>query len=1217
GAYREDGELEDGEIEDAGAEDVQEEANETKAGDKEKHEKSHRKSRKKRKRERGKDKKKTKRKRREKHKHNSPASDGSSDFSHDSDNDYTEKSHKKGPISYRDYDIPFSQLGQSVGNYMKPQKPHYNTVKRNCGNYSDYSEENFEYYNEEEDNFAEELNQYRQAKENSTNSPVKGPAKDPMQMHGMKGVQKGADQRGKGRGVARGRGVQKKQKPKHKDWGRGRGLRKGADAALGPDGAKEDNKGTKKWANMSQEFINQHTVEYNGKYICKYFLEGRCIKGDQCKFDHDVVPEKKKEICKFYLQGYCTKGENCFYMHNEYPCKFFHTGTKCYQGDNCKFSHAPLTDETRELLEKVLNSEEPLPNEEDNEEVEELKKQGIAPLPKPPPGVGLLPTPPQGSPPADSLPPGTACQSMQKKIPSLFEIVVKPTVDLANKMGLSQTPKFYNSTSPPSPQVQGPPPQQIYSGSPGMGPGPVPGPNMIPQGHSGPPVHPSSPGSAGPPHPGGPQGGHCQIMPQSPPGQAMLPVFPGSHSQVGPPIPPHPGSLPAASAGFVGPQSNPGPHMINVPREHQLMVPLAGPPYQQVPVEHQEEIQQNIAYDSAVQNSDDFYNNYYSQQAVRNLDPSNHSSTDGSLPRDFADYQPHLVTQDSQESGSDSDGMSTASRKPTISVPDFLPAMQKALFLRLSLKQHEEGEKISQISKSQKAACKDEEDSVNWYSSEEEEEEEGGSSVKSILKTLKKQSETLKNQQKHSTEKLGCFAPSDPRLLKEKTLGNNSSDSRLRSDPRQGGGGEMRKPTELVSSDPRLARIPRKMSEQDNGHPVRSVSGSPNCNSHHTHTLVKIKQQGGDEDEDAERELREKPAKIPLELLSGISLRDPRSQLKQFSHIKMDIVLAKPNFAKHVVWAPEDLLPVPLPKQDPVSSINLPLPPLIADPRLGKSLGVGSESHQNVTPTDPRLAVRTKDNVTVNRTGQKDQSIEPKLCAGKLIDPRLQKAVDPRLYRLSSTDAQHGNSKDSHPARVDPRLARSSTTASQSLGPIKSESETLPPYAPKLSTPGPGMGKPSALLSGISLYDPRNQALSYSSDSATSDSPEEGELRRKLKIHSRAIKTEYAHSDSSHGQKATLTQDNNGADLPAERCNTSLKSQCKLGPAHSIAAPAVHNLPIQALSGLIRPQYSDSRQVKQSGQAGHAQDCDSNGEPDDKPLRDVFKTFDPTASPFC
>lgn len=29
---------------------------------------------------------------------------------------------------------------------------------------------------------------------------------------------------------------------------------------------------------MTQEFINQHTVEHKGKQICKYFLEGRCIK---------------------------------------------------------------------------------------------------------------------------------------------------------------------------------------------------------------------------------------------------------------------------------------------------------------------------------------------------------------------------------------------------------------------------------------------------------------------------------------------------------------------------------------------------------------------------------------------------------------------------------------------------------------------------------------------------------------------------------------------------------------------------------------------------------------------------------------------------------------------------------------------------------------------------------------------------------------------------
>lgn len=62
-------------------------------------------------------------------------------------------------------------------------------------------------------------------------------------------------------------------------------------------------------------------------------------------------------MCKFYVQGYCTRGENCLYLHNEYPCKFYHTGAKCYQGEYCKFSHAPLTAETQELLAKVLDTE--------------------------------------------------------------------------------------------------------------------------------------------------------------------------------------------------------------------------------------------------------------------------------------------------------------------------------------------------------------------------------------------------------------------------------------------------------------------------------------------------------------------------------------------------------------------------------------------------------------------------------------------------------------------------------------------------------------------------------------------------------------------------------------------------------------------------------------------------------------------------------------------
>jgi len=50
------------------------------------------------------------------------------------------------------------------------------------------------------------------------------------------------------------------------------------------------------------------------------------------------------------------KGDDCLFMHGEFPCKFHHTNTECYAGENCRFSHAPLTEETREILRNYLDS---------------------------------------------------------------------------------------------------------------------------------------------------------------------------------------------------------------------------------------------------------------------------------------------------------------------------------------------------------------------------------------------------------------------------------------------------------------------------------------------------------------------------------------------------------------------------------------------------------------------------------------------------------------------------------------------------------------------------------------------------------------------------------------------------------------------------------------------------------------------------------------------
>lgn len=87
---------------------------------------------------------------------------------------------------------------------------------------------------------------------------------------------------------------------------------------------------------------------------------------------------------------------------------------------------------------------------EDEKEVEELKKQGINPLPKPPPGVGLLPTPPR-------------------------PVAVDNNTGAADFGG----PLVSDFGGPPGPN-QGPP---AMKGPPG--PVPAPGPNPC----SGPPVH--------------------------------------------------------------------------------------------------------------------------------------------------------------------------------------------------------------------------------------------------------------------------------------------------------------------------------------------------------------------------------------------------------------------------------------------------------------------------------------------------------------------------------------------------------------------------------------------------------------------------------------------------------------------------------------------------------------------------------------------------------
>lgn len=92
--------------------------------------------------------------------------------------------------------------------------------------------------------------------------------------------------------------------------------------------------------------------------ICKMYMQGKCPKSpDNCMFSHDAEPPKIFELCKFYLLDRCAKREKCLYLHKDFPCKFFHTGQKCLDtAETCKFSHEPLSTDTRTILLKHLES---------------------------------------------------------------------------------------------------------------------------------------------------------------------------------------------------------------------------------------------------------------------------------------------------------------------------------------------------------------------------------------------------------------------------------------------------------------------------------------------------------------------------------------------------------------------------------------------------------------------------------------------------------------------------------------------------------------------------------------------------------------------------------------------------------------------------------------------------------------------------------------------
>lgn len=444
------------------------------------------------------------------------------------------------------------------------------------------------------------------------------------------------------------------------------------------------------------------------------------------------------------------------------------------------------------------------------------------------------------------------------------------------------------------------------------------------------------------------------------------------------------------------------------------------------------------------------------------------------------------------------------------------------------------------------------------------------------------------------------MAPADPRLQKERAL---PSDPRVKADPRQRPP-DPRKDAGDGVGDPRLARDPRKMK------PLDSSKADPHC---HPNPSTSHKAPAGEDDEEFERELRERAALIPLDPSPGATLRDPRCQIKQFSHIRVDILLQRPAFAQTVVWAPEDLIPLLVPKQE--HSINLPLPPLIADAQLNRSLSSPPDHPTSATPSppDPRLAAaRFKEGVC--RLGSPPgRTVDSRHHhPDKPLDPRTHKTIDPRISRSGSLDSKLPGVRESPSGAGDPRLQRGSSNQPVAAS-AKPDSEKLPPYAPRLaSSIGAGLESPTTLLGGISLYDPRNHSL-------LSPKRESEELPKKSSILKPSVKLQGTGMEEDEKSPVDDSESNTSGCTSNPPPVPTVMPASPCSPVRA-AAPAVHNLPIQALAGLIRPAYTDPRQNRPVGSAGgtpQEDEEDKDGKKKDRPLRDVFKTFDPTASPFC
>jgi cleavage and polyadenylation specificity factor subunit 4 len=132
--------------------------------------------------------------------------------------------------------------------------------------------------------------------------------------------------------------------------------------------------------NSQMDTSRQQKSKLVGGTVCKYWLENRCKKGENCEYLHENIADKLPECpsglhcnrgkdcpfkhtpkqikeCQNYSNGHCKEGKACKSAHiKKFLCLNYLLGF-CPSGPNCNYFHFktlinPLQDDFNHLLKK-------------------------------------------------------------------------------------------------------------------------------------------------------------------------------------------------------------------------------------------------------------------------------------------------------------------------------------------------------------------------------------------------------------------------------------------------------------------------------------------------------------------------------------------------------------------------------------------------------------------------------------------------------------------------------------------------------------------------------------------------------------------------------------------------------------------------------------------------------------------------------------------------